>query len=113
MVQEGGRIRHPDSQFNLAILYARGLGVPQDLVASYAWFSAAAANGDEDAGKKRDEVAARLSPEKLTQAKAAAAAWKPKTPDPAANEVSQPAGGWDGAAGAKQVPAAARATRAN
>ncbi len=96
-----------DSQFNLAILYARGLGVPQDLVASYAWFAAAAQSGDEDAGKKRDEVAARLSPDKLTQAKAAAAAWKPKTPDPAANEIIQPPGGWDASAGAKQVPAAA------
>jgi localization factor PodJL len=96
-----------DSQYNLAILYARGLGVPQDLVASYAWFAAAAASGDEDAGKKRDEVAARLAPDKLAQAKAAAAAWKAKVPDPAANEILQPPGGWDASAGAKQVPAAA------
>jgi len=95
-----------DAQYNLAILYARGLGLPQDLTASYAWFAAAAASGDEDSGKKRDEVAARLEPAKLAQAKAAAAAWKPKTPDPAANEVAVPAGGWDGGA-AKQVPAAA------
>jgi len=99
-----------DSQYNLAILYARGLGLPQDLVASYAWFAAAAANGDEDAAKKRDEVAARLEPAKLAQAKAAAAAWKPKTPDPASNEVPTPPGGWDQAASAaKQVPAAALA----
>jgi localization factor PodJL len=96
-----------DSQFNLAILYARGLGVSQDLMASYAWFAAAAGSGDEDAGKKRDEVGARLSPEKLQQAKTAAAAWKPKTPDPAANEVLAPPGGWD-AAQAKQVPDAAK-----
>ncbi len=96
-----------DSQYNLAILYARGLGVPQDLVASYAWFAAAAASGDEDATKKRDEVAGRLAPDKLTQAKAAASAWKPKTPDPVANEIIQPPGGWDVSAGAKQVPAAA------
>ncbi len=89
-----------DSQYNLAILYARGLGVSQDLMASYAWFAAAAANGDEDAGKKRDEVGARLSGEKLQQAKAAATAWKPKTPDPAANEVTVPAGGWDAAVSA-------------
>jgi localization factor PodJL len=95
-----------DSQYNLAILHARGLGVPQDLVTSYAWFAAAAQGGDEDAAKKRDEVAARLSADKLTQAKAAAQAWKAKTPDPAANEVSVPPGGWD-AAGQKQVPAAA------
>jgi localization factor PodJL len=96
-----------DSQYNLAILHARGLGVGQDLMASYMWFAAAAASGDEDAAKKRDEVGARLSPEKLQQAKAAAQAWKPKTPDPASNEVAVPPGGWD--AGAKQVPAAAQA----
>ncbi|MCA3563133.1 MAG: SEL1-like repeat protein [Methylocystis sp.] len=95
-----------DSQYNLAILYARGLGVGQDLMASYAWFAAAAASGDEDAAKKRDEVGARLSPEKLKQAKANAEAWKPKTPDPASNEVAVPPGGWD--ATAKQVPAAAQ-----
>jgi localization factor PodJL len=94
-----------DSQYNLAILYARGLGVSQDLLASYAWFAAAAANGDEDAAKKRDEVGARLSGEKLHQAKTAAAAWKPKTPDPAANEVNVPSGGWDAATAAP--PAAA------
>jgi localization factor PodJL len=94
-----------DSQYNLAILYARGLGVSQDLMASYAWFAAAAANGDEDAGKKRDEVGARLSGEKLQQAKAAAAAWKPKTPDPAANEVNVPAGGWDAATATPPPPA--------
>jgi localization factor PodJL len=97
-----------DSQFNLAILYARGLGVTQDLAASYAWFSAAAAHGDEDAAKKRDEVGSRLSADRLAQAKAAAQAWRPKTPDPAANESATPAGGWESEA--KQVPPAARAT---
>jgi localization factor PodJL len=93
-----------DSQYNLAILYARGLGVSQDLMASYAWFAAAAANGDEDAAKKRDEVGARLSGEKLQQAKTAATAWKAKTPDPAANEVNVPAGGWDAALTATPAP---------
>jgi len=43
-----------DSQFNLAILYARGLGIEQSMVESYKWFSIAAAQGDEDAAKKRD-----------------------------------------------------------
>jgi TPR repeat protein len=95
-----------DSQYNLAILYARGLGVSQDLMASYAWFAAAAASGDEDAGKKRDEVGARLPADRLQQAKAAAQIWRPKTPDPLANEVGVPAGGWD--TSARQVPNAAR-----
>ncbi|MGL4636015.1 MAG: hypothetical protein ACRCWF_08545 [Beijerinckiaceae bacterium] len=96
-----------DSQFNLAILYARGLGTSQDLMASYAWFAAAGGQGDEDAIKKRDEVGSRLSPERLEQAKSAAASWKARTPDPSANEVIVPAGGWDDQA--KVVPPEAKA----
>ncbi|WP_425529990.1 tetratricopeptide repeat protein, partial [Stenotrophomonas maltophilia] len=37
-----------DSQYNLAVLYARGLGLSQDLVQSYAWFAASAAQGDTE-----------------------------------------------------------------
>lgn len=75
-----------DSQYNLAVLYARGLGMNQDLVQSYAWFAAAAAQGDEEAGKKRDDVAAKLAPKDLTTAKGIAAAFKPKPTDPSAND---------------------------
>lgn len=84
-----------DSEFNLAILYARGMGTPVNMVESYLWFSAAAAQGDDDAAKKRDDVATRLQPNDLSRAKALAASFKPKTPDPAANDVTPPPGGWD------------------
>lgn len=76
-----------DSQYNLAVLYARGLGLAQDLIQSYAWFSAAAAQGDEEAGKKRDDVAAKLSPKDLASAKAVASAYKPKVADPSVNDL--------------------------
>ncbi|MBB3903389.1 tetratricopeptide repeat protein [Methylobacterium brachythecii] len=76
-----------DSQYNLAVLYARGLGVGQDLIQSYAWFSAAAVQGDEEAGKKRDDVAAKLAPKDLAAAKAVASAYKPKVADPSANDL--------------------------
>ncbi|GJD84542.1 SEL1-like repeat protein [Methylobacterium haplocladii] len=76
-----------DSQYNLAVLYARGLGLGQDLIQSYAWFSAAAVQGDEEAGKKRDDVAAKLSPKDLASAKAVASAYKPKVADPSANDL--------------------------
>ncbi|MCJ2034386.1 hypothetical protein [Methylobacterium sp. J-068] len=75
-----------DSQYNLAVLYARGLGVQQDLEQSYLWFSAASAQGDSDAAKKRDDVAAKLDAKALAGAKALAAAFKARVPDPAANE---------------------------
>lgn len=84
-----------DSQYNLAILLGRGLGAPADLGQSYLWFSVSAAQGDEDAARKRDEVAGRLSASDLGAAKAAADSWKPKPLDPAANEVTAPAKGWD------------------
>ncbi|MFO1168174.1 MAG: hypothetical protein U1E19_08670 [Rhodoblastus sp.] len=83
-----------DSQYNLAILYARGMGGPQDLVQSYAWFSAAADQGDADAAKKRDDVAVRFDAKTLERAKALAASYRPKTPEPAANDVTPPPGGW-------------------
>ena len=70
-----------DSQFNLAILYARGLGVTQSLEQSYLWFAAAAAQGDEDAGKKRDEVRGRLDSKDLAAAKALSDAFRAKQPD--------------------------------
>lgn len=79
-----------DSQYNLAVLVARGLGVPQDLGQSYVWFAAAAAQGDEDAGRKRDEVAGKLAPKDLATAKTLAAAWKPKVADPAVNDAPAP-----------------------
>ncbi len=86
-----------DSQYNLAILYARGLGVAQDLVQSYMWFSLAAAQGDDDAGKKREDVAAKLDAKSLAQAKAAVDAFHAREPDRAANEVQPPPGGWEAA----------------
>ncbi len=84
-----------DSQYNLAVLLGRGLGAPADLARSYLWFSVAASQGDDDAGRKRDEVAQRLSAPDLASAKAEAAGWKPKTLDAGANEVTPPAKGWD------------------
>ncbi len=88
-----------DSEFNLAVLYARGLGVDQDLRQSWLWFSLAAAQGDADAAKKRDEVAAKMDPAALAAAADDLAKFKVAKPDPAANEVASPAGGWDGKPG--------------
>ncbi|MGV7032657.1 SEL1-like repeat protein [Methylobacterium symbioticum] len=76
-----------DSQYNLGVLYAKGLGVGQDLVQSYGWFAAAAAQGDDDAGKKRDEVGAKLSPTDLANAKSIATAFKVRKLDPAVNDA--------------------------
>lgn len=84
-----------DSQYNLAILFTRGMGVEKNLPASYAWFNAAGTQGDADSEQKRDEIATRLTSSQLATAKAMVEAYRPHTPDPAINEVAQPAGGWD------------------
>ncbi|MGA2125221.1 MAG: hypothetical protein ABSG76_03620 [Xanthobacteraceae bacterium] len=100
-----------DSQYNLGILYARGIGVEQNLAESYKWFALAADQGDADAGKKRDEVAARLDPQSLVAARLAVQTW---TADPQPEEaisVKAPAGGWDHAAAAAKPKAAAPAPR--
>lgn len=79
-----------DSQFNLAILYARGNGVTQDLEESYKWFAIAARDGDGDAAQKRDEVANAMRPEQLSSAKAKAELWKPQPLDEKANSADLP-----------------------
>ena len=87
-----------DSQYNLAILYARGLGVGQSLVQSYMWFAVAANQGDQDAGKKREEVGSRLDSKELAKAKELVNDFKPRQPKREANEApAAPFGGWGGA----------------
>ncbi len=80
-----------DSQFNVAILFARGLGVNQDLGESYRWFAIAALQGDPDAAKKRDDIAARLTKDQLAREVERVKAFKPNKPNPVANEP----GVWD------------------
>lgn len=84
-----------DSQYNLAILLGRGLGAAADLGQSYLWFAVAAIQGDDDAAKKRDEVALRLTAADLAAAKLSAESWRPKPMGADANEVAPPAKGWD------------------
>jgi localization factor PodJL len=93
-----------DSQYNLAILYARGIGVETNLAEAFKWFALASREGDRDAAKKRDDVAARLDKQSLAAAMAAAQAWQAQPQPEAATEIPAPPGGWDGAA----APSAAK-----
>ena len=93
--RKAARMASTDSQYNLAILYARGIGIPANLAESYSWFALAAASGDNEAAKKRDEVAARLDQQTLAAAKAAVQSFTPeREPDEAIN-LKAPPGGWD------------------
>jgi localization factor PodJL len=79
-----------DSEFNLGILSAKGVGMPQNLEASYKWFAVAAKSGDSDAAAKRDEIAKTLRPDQLERARTAADNWEAKTVDAEANSVEIP-----------------------
>ncbi|SDM65121.1 localization factor PodJL [Methylobacterium phyllostachyos] len=91
--RQGAEFGVRDSQYNLGVLYARGMGLTQDLVQSYAWFAAAAGQGDDDAAKKRDDVANKLSTTELARAKSLAASFKPRKIDAAVNEPPSPKAG--------------------
>lgn len=79
-----------DSQVNMAILFARGEGVPRNLSESYKWFAIAANQGDADAASKRDEVFNALPQSETEGAKALVANWKPTPLDVSANNVQVP-----------------------
>jgi len=83
-----------DSEYNLAILMARGLGTSIDFVAAYKWFALAADQGDSDAASKRDEVSTRLDAATLAKAKEAVTSFHAKDAPLLANEATLPAISW-------------------
>ncbi len=49
------------AQFSLGFMYDNGMGVAQNDVMAYVWWSVSAAQGDEDARKNRDIVSKKLT----------------------------------------------------
>jgi localization factor PodJL len=96
-----------DSQYNLGVLAARGLGTERNIAEAYKWFALAAAQGDREAGRKRDEVAAHLDPQALEAAQQAVKKFTPAVQPPAAITVPAPVGGWDRATPSSEKPRAA------
>jgi localization factor PodJL len=86
-----------DSQYNLAVLYARGTGEPQNYAEAYKWFALAAKQGDLEAARKRDEIAAELDDQTLAVADSVVRNWKPEPQPDDAMRVKTPPGGWDAA----------------
>ena len=70
----------------------------QNLAESYKWFALAAQQGDKDAGKKRDDVAARLDQQALVAARLAVQTFTVEPQPEDAIAVKAPAGGWEQAA---------------
>ncbi len=84
-----------DSQFNLGVIFERGIGVRADTRQAYLWYSIAAAGGDTDAVARRDQVAAQIEDDIRSQIDSAVRDWQPRTANPEANgrlSISQPLG---------------------
>lgn len=75
----------PVAQIELGKLYEQGLGVPQDYVTAHMWFNVATSllsniyvEGDRvDAARRRDAVAANMTPEQVAEAQSLARDWTP------------------------------------
>ncbi len=69
------------AQYNLAIRYYEGSGVPRDNVAAHMWASLAAANSSgrirANAANLRDTAAAKMTPAEISEAERFAQDWKP------------------------------------
>ncbi len=61
------------ARVELAKLYVSGNGVPQDFVIAHAWYNLAAAQGDQEASEKRDEVAGKMTAGDISRAQKLAA----------------------------------------
>jgi TPR repeat protein len=67
----------------LGIMYdLGGHGVPQDYVQAHMWFNLAGASGNADAVKNRETVAAKMTPEQISEAQRLAREWKPRNGTP-------------------------------
>jgi TPR repeat protein len=66
------------AQANLGLLYSNGRGVSQDYVSAYMWFDLAAAGGNEEAEKRRDTMAKKMTSGQIAQAQKLADEWKRK-----------------------------------
>ena len=73
---------------------------------SYKWFALAAAQGDKDAGRKRDELATQLDAQTLAATQQAVKNYTAQPQPAEAIAIPEPSGGWD------RTPAAAEKPRA-
>ncbi len=85
--QKAAEFGFKDSQYNLAILYEKGLGVKRDIVQAYVWYAIAASKADAEAASKRDIIARQLSSEGLNKAGRLIGEYTPKEPLDYANKI--------------------------
>lgn len=75
-----------DSQFNLAVLYERGLGVGVSLPEAYKWYSIAATGGDAESKARVEALATQIQAADKAAGDRNAQAFKTQTLNLAAND---------------------------
>jgi TPR repeat protein len=68
---------NPAAQSNLALMYAKGQGVPKDYVQAYMWSTLSAARGHQEGTKNRDSIAKGMTQAQISEAQKRANDWKP------------------------------------
>lgn len=76
-----------DSQYNLAVMSESGQGMQVNLAEAYKWYALAARSGDLEAGRRLQQVKARLSKGEIAAVEKAVASWLPQ---PAATMPGEP-----------------------
>jgi localization factor PodJL len=88
-----------DSQFNLAILFERGLGVQAKPSEALFWYLAAAAQNDQDAQRRAEKLAKGMKPSVVGEVKTQLKNWKPMEASKPANAVSVDDSSWQDTSG--------------
>jgi localization factor PodJL len=84
----------PDSQFNIGVLHESGLGVEKNTKQAYKWFTLAAAGGDMEAARRREQLRPQLAPADLVEAEAMAKAFTPAKVDQIVNDARAAGEDW-------------------
>ncbi len=64
-----------DVFFQMGINHSTGRGVPADLVAAHMWFNLAAARGNREAARMRQEIAQEMTSAEIAEAQRQAREW--------------------------------------
>ena len=72
---------HAAAQFALGVAYSHGEGVAQDYASAHMWANLAAAQGHADARRRRDALAAVMTPAQVAEAHRLAREWAPAPGD--------------------------------
>ena len=81
-----------DSQFNLAVLHERGLGLPRNIQKAYFWYEVASLAGDKEATRQADRLKRQLSETETQLVTEQAGSWRPsveQVPPPASSGASR------------------------